>query len=71
MQTVTKDYLALVTTFETTQTDDVRLEVVKEIADDLEVGARLATGLVALLFLWASGICRHHLTIDLQAIRLI
>lgn len=37
MQTVTKDYLALVTTFETTQTDDVRLEVVKEIADDLEV----------------------------------
>lgn len=37
MQSVTKDYLALVTTFETTQTDDVRLEVVKEIADDLEV----------------------------------
>ena len=38
MQTVTKDYLALVTTFETSQTtDDVRLEVVKEIADDLEV----------------------------------
>lgn len=40
MQTVTKDYLALVSQFETAQTDDVRFEVVKEIADDLEVGLR-------------------------------
>lgn len=38
MQPVTKDYLALITTFETAhQTDDVRLEVVKTIADDLEI----------------------------------
>lgn len=37
MQTVTKDYQSLIQTFETAQTDDARLDIVKEIAEDLEV----------------------------------
>ena len=39
MQTMTKDYLNLITTFETAIDDDTRLEIVKEIADDLEVSS--------------------------------